>query len=564
MIQNKPWTQHQPNVLHYYQVDLSSLRQNTAELLDHAVEKYATASASTICFPHGLTCSLNFQQVAEYSGALANYLQGELKIQAGDVVGLMMLNTLHYAIAAFACWKVGAILTNINPMYTARELQHQLLDSSAKALIISNLFIPTFEKALNTQEHFKNISLITTSFTDFFVELSQITEPEKFQQLEAQYASLNPPSITHHSFQQAIEIGRSLMPYQTTHSPIAMYQYTGGTTGRSKGTIISHQNLNAMTRMVTDNLNAYELFFNQEDTVLTVIPLYHAFAFTINFLTFFEAGTQSILIPSPRPIDNLKPAFEKYQITWLTGVDTLYTGLLNSDWFMNKPQKIKCAFSGGTTLRPTTAKLWQDKISPILEGYGMTECTAGAITHPPIQDVRHSSVGFPFPGCEIRIIDDEGNDLGVNQEGEILVRGPHVAQGYLNQAEETATTFKDGWLHTGDIGLMREDGFFYIIDRKKDMILVSGFNVFPNEIEAIISEIPKVLEVAVVGVANEKTGESVKAYITRTCESLTVQEIIKYCQENMTAYKVPKSIEFLTELPKSTVGKILRAELRTR
>ena len=279
---------------------------------------------------------------------------------------------------------------------------------------------------------------------------------------------------------------------------------------------------------------------------------------------FFEAGAHNLLIPSPRPIGNLKPAFEKFKVTWMTGVDTLYAGLLQEEWFMQQPPQLTCSISGGTALRPSTAALWKQHVGTIIEGFGMTETSCAALLHPPIAQIRQGSVGFALPATQIKIINDQGEIQPLGEAGELCIRGPQIVAGYLNRDTETQQTFIDGWLHTGDIAKIDPDGFCYILDRKKDMVNVSGFNVYPNEVEAVLTEHPDILEAAVIAVPDEQTGEAVKAFIATSNPALSIDEVIRYCREQLTAYKVPKSVDILTELPKSTVGKILRAELRAR
>ncbi len=558
----RPWKKNLPASLQDYQFDATSIPQNLSELFDKAVHDFSDAAAFSLVLPTGLTKTLSFKQIQYYSDLLARYFQHELQLQPGDVVGLQMPNCLHYPIAVFACWKAGLIITNINPLYTARELEYQLNDSQAKALIVSDMFLATFEKVIAKNNDLKSLALITASLSDFFDAPYQALIAKKIEtDAKAQGRSLT-PSIDYCSFPQTFKKAEQLPELQSQTTAIALYQYTGGTTGRSKGAIITHQNLLSLVRMTGDYLRAHNSAFNQQDSILTAIPLYHIFAFSVNFLMFFEGGSHNILVPSPRPVSNLRPAFEQFKITWLTGVDTLYAGLLAEDWFVQNPPELTCAISGGTALRPATAEHWKAKIGNIIEGFGMTETSCAAMLHPPISIIRQGSVGFPLPGSEIKIVDVQGNEVPLGSAGELCVKGPHIVQGYLNRPEESADTFVEGWLHTGDIAQLDEDGFCYILDRKKDMVLVSGFNVYPNEIEAVIAEHPDIIEVAVIGVPDVQTGEAVKAYIATRNPSLFTDEILAHCKEHLTAYKVPKVIEILPELPKSTVGKILRAELR--
>ncbi|MGS0705750.1 long-chain-fatty-acid--CoA ligase [Acinetobacter sp. ANC 3781] len=558
----RPWEKHLPASLHGYQLQPEQVRSNLAELLSHTTAHFPQSPAFSVVLSVGLSKTLTFQEIDDLSTAFANYLQHHLHLKKGDVVGLQMPNSLQYPIAVFACWKAGLIITNINPLYTPRELEYQLTDSGTKALIVSELFLATLEQVIQKNPQLKSLALVTASLSEFFDEPYKGMIAQKMQaDAETQNRSLQ-PSINYCTFFDALEIGKTLDTYTPIHHDIALYQYTGGTTGRSKGAVISHQNVASLVKITGDYLRAHQSEFNNQDCILTAIPLYHIFAFSVNFLMFFEGGSHNLLIPSPRPVSNLKPAFENFNVTWLTGVDTLYAGLLAEDWFVQNPPKLTCAISGGTALRPATAENWKVKVGTIIEGFGMTETSCAALLHPPISEIRQGSVGFPLPGSDIKIVNAEGQEVPLGQAGELCVKGPQIVLGYLNRPTETAETFVDGWLHTGDIAKVDEDGFCYILDRKKDMVIVSGFNVYPNEIEAILVEHPDVIEAAVIGIPDKQTGESVKAFVALSNPHLSIDDILKHCKENLTAYKIPKFIEILSELPKSTVGKILRAELR--
>ncbi|MFT3816148.1 MAG: AMP-binding protein [Rubrivivax sp.] len=294
-----------------------------------------------------------------------------------------------------------------------------------------------------------------------------------------------------------------------------------------------------------------------------MLPLYHIFAFMVNFLAFYTFGARNLLVPNPRPVSNLRSAFEGFQIDWMSGVDTLYAGLLNEPWFKERPPKLRYAFSGGTALRPSTAEAWQALVCPMLEGYGMTETTCIVSCNPPVQVPRIGTVGLPMPGCEVRVVDDKGQTLAPGECGELWVKGPQVVESYLHSQLESSSAIVDGWLHTGDIAQFDADGCVRIVDRKKDMILVSGFNVYPNEVEDVLAAHPDIAEAAVIGVPDVTTGEAVRAYVVPRDMGLNAEEVERYCRTLLTAYKVPKEIVFRAELPQSPVGKILRAQLRT-
>lgn len=380
--------------------------------------------------------------------------------------------------------------------------------------------------------------------------------------LEEQSGDDLTPQIAFQRFSEALSIGAEL-PLSRRNHPVALYQYTGGTTGRSKGAVLTHANLKAVLRMAEDYLAGFGAQIEPGDIILTIPPLYHIFAFNFNFLLFFGRGGHNLLVPNPRPLANTRPAFEKFPVRWMTGVDTLYAGLLAEPWFQANPPALKLAVSGGTALRPVTGERWRALVGQILEGYGLTESSCFVAFNPPGPKERHGTVGLPLPGLEVRIADADGHELAIGTPGELLVRGPNIIEHYLNRPDETREAFVDGWFRTGDIAVMDEDGYIRIVDRKKDMVLVSGFNVYPNEIEAVIAEHPDVMEVAVIGVPDETTGEAVCAFVALHRPGLDGEAIIRHCRERLTAYKVPKRIEFREQLPKSPIGKILRAQLRT-
>jgi long-chain acyl-CoA synthetase len=347
-----------------------------------------------------------------------------------------------------------------------------------------------------------------------------------------------------------------------SHSDLALLQYTGGTTGVAKGAMLTHGNLlwnvNQITAMGRQKME------NGKEVVLTALPLYHIFAFTANLLSFYRAGARNILVPSPRPIQNLQRAVENYRITWISGVNTLYNALMNEEWFNAFPPKhLKAAIGGGAAMHSSVVRRWENMTGcRLLEGYGLTE-TAPLVCFQPVGGPpKTDSIGIPAPHTEVRLVNDDGHDVAQGEPGELIVRGPQVMQGYWQQPAETAQAIRDGWFHTGDVAVMDDDCSFRIVDRKKDMILVSGFNVYPNEIEEVLSAHDKVMEAAVIGVPNAKTGEAVQAYIVRRDESLTEEELAAHCRQHLTGYKQPARFVFRDELPKTPIGKILRKDLR--
>jgi long-chain acyl-CoA synthetase len=342
----------------------------------------------------------------------------------------------------------------------------------------------------------------------------------------------------------------------------AVLQYTGGTTGVSKGAQLSHRNLLSNVAQIRA-MGASHIEPGKE-CVLTALPLYHVFAFTANLLSFYDAGARNVLIPSPRPVQNLQRAIENTPVTWITGVNTLFNALLNEEWFVAyPPRQLKAAIAGGAALHQAVAQRWEEVTGTrIVEGYGLTEASP-VVTFNPLEGRRRiGSIGVPVPGTEVRLVDEQGREVPVGQPGELLVQGPQVMQGYWNQPEETALVLDDGWLRTGDVAVVDADGYYTIVDRKKDLILVSGFNVYPNEVEDTVSLLDAVMEAAVVGIPDEVSGEAVRVYVVRRDESLSAEQVITHCRTSLTGYKVPKSVVFRDELPKTPIGKILRKDLK--
>lgn len=553
--QARRWEKHYPTHLHGYRIDAESLAGNLADSAGENARRFGAAPAFTQVLPNGLQAELSFADIERLSDAFAAYLSREQGLQPGDVVALQLPNSLHYPIAVLGAWKAGLIVTNVNPLYTERELDAQLLDSGARLLVACDLFV---KRAQQVTEQ-RGVSLLLTSLGDFFpAPVGQTIQ----QSLEEQSGDDLTPQIAFQRFSEALSIGAEL-PLSRRNHPVALYQYTGGTTGRSKGAVLTHANLKAVLRMAEDYLSAFGAQIEPGDIILTIPPLYHIFAFNFNFLLFFGRAGHNLLVPNPRPLANTRPVFEKFPVRWMTGVDTLYAGLLAEPWFQANPPALKLAVSGGTALRPVTGERWRALVGQILEGYGLTESSCFVAFNPPGPKERHGTVGLPLPGLEVRIADADGQALASGTLGELLVRGPNIIEHYLNRPDETREAFVDGWFRTGDIAVMDEDGYIRIVDRKKDMVLVSGFNVYPNEVEAVIAEHPDVMEVAVIGVPDENTGEAVCAFVALHRPGLDGEAIIRHCRERLTAYKVPKRIEFREQLPKSPIGKILRAQLRS-
>lgn len=546
-----PWQKSYPESIRNYQVPAAVMQGSVAQFSAVGAAQYPDSNAFSMVLPNGLQQSLTFKQVDDLSTAFAAFLVAQ-GLQRGDVVAIQLPTSLHYPIAVMGAWKAGLIITNMNPLYTAREVALQIEDSNAKLLIASDLFANTVKPVVEQQ----SLALVLCSMADFF--------PEPIAAAIRQHlgVKLELDASQYQTFSDALSAGAQMPPVQREAHPVALYQYTGGTTGRSKGAPLTHANLLAVLEMAQVYVNAYDIQITPNETILTALPLYHIFAFNFNFLLFFKQGACNVLAPNPRPLSNLKPAFAQFKIGWMTGVDTLYAGLLAEPWFSEQPLHLKYVVSGGTALRPSTAKQWQQRICPILEGYGLTETSCFVSLNPPLGQVRLGYVGLPLPACEVRIVAEDGQDLPFGEAGELAVRGPHVINEYLNQPEESQASLRNGWFFTGDMAVMDENGFLQIVDRKKDIVLVSGFNVYPNEVEGVIALHPDVIEVAVIGRPDDNSGEAVCAYICSRNANLTAAEIIDYCRKQLTGYKVPKYIEFREQLPKSPVGKILRAQLR--
>ncbi|GCF90312.1 MULTISPECIES: long-chain-fatty-acid--CoA ligase FadD [Shewanella] len=550
---DQPWINHLPedvpaeiNVEQY-----SSL----VDMFETAVAKYEDQPAFI-----NMGATLTYRKLEERSRAFAAYLQNELKLEKGDRVALMMPNLLQYPIALFGVLRAGMVVVNVNPLYTPRELKHQLIDSGAKAIVVVSNFARTLEEVVDQTPV---ESVIITSLGD------QLSAPKRtlvnfvVKYIKKLVPKYNLPHAL--SMRDTLSTGRRMqyIKPEVTNDDLAFLQYTGGTTGVSKGAMLTHGNIVANVLQAD---GAYSPALNDgSEFVVTALPLYHIFALTVNCLLFLHKGSQNLLITNPRDIPGFVAELKKYPFTALTGVNTLFNALVNSDDFSQLDfSRLKLSIGGGMAVQKAVADKWQTITKTrLLEGYGLTEASPLLTCCPYNLDGYNGSIGFPAPSTLIQIRNDDGKVLAQGETGELFGKGPQVMKGYWQRPEETAKVIDtDGWLATGDIGYMDEKGFFYIVDRKKDMILVSGFNVFPNEVEEVVALHPKVIEVAAVGVPNDASGELVKVFVVAKDKSLTAEDIIKHCRIHLTGYKVPKLVEFRDELPKTNVGKILRRELR--
>lgn len=531
------------------------------ELIRDTSKQYANQNAFSICLDNGLTASLTYREVDDYSEQFMAYLRHTLGLEDGERVAVQMPNCLSFPVAAFGILKANLVLVNVNPLYTAMEMRNQLADSGATTLIIIDMFADKLKEGLEGTSVRHVITLSVANFFSFAKRLLIKTALKVRKQIP-------PCPVPATDFMDALARGKEELdigkeaPPAAQADDLAMLQYTGGTTGVAKGARLTHANLLANIAQV-DAINGDRVKAGVE-TVLTALPLYHIFAFTFNMMVFYRLGAHNVLSPSPRPISNLKPCFEKFEITKFSGVNMLFQGLLGEEWFRNNPPRaLDLTVSGGTALHSAVAEQWQQVVgSEITEGYGLSETSPVLITNPPKGEIRPGTIGIPLPGTDVRIVDENDNPVPVGQPGELVARGPQVMPGYFEKPEEDAVAMRGGWFHTGDIASMDERGYFRIVDRKKDMIDVSGFNVFPNEVEDCLTRHPDIAEAAVIGVPTPSGGETVRAYVHSTNSSLTAEEVIEFARSHLTAYKVPKEVIFRGELPKTPVGKVLRKELR--
>jgi long-chain acyl-CoA synthetase len=527
------------------------------ELLEESFTKFRDRK-SFICMDKSIT----YRELDEMSVALGAYLQGK-GLAKGARVALMMPNVMQYPVATAAVLRAGFAVVNVNPLYTPRELEHQLKDSGAEAIVVLENFATTVEKVI-AKTNVKHV--IVGSMGDMLGFKGVIVNlvVRKVKKMVPPYSL--PGSV---SFNDAVAAGRSMKFSKPTLTldDVAFLQYTGGTTGVSKGATLLHRNILAnvlqndawLQPALKKPPHVEQLF------IVCALPLYHIFALTACYLLAVRAGGVNLLIPNPRDMAGFIKELAKYQVNSFPAVNTLYNGLLNTPGFEKLDfSKLKTSFGGGMATQKAVAEAWLKTTGCALsEGYGLSETSPTLTCNPADADKFSGSIGIPVPSTWLSIRDDDGNELPLGQPGEICAKGPQVMAGYWNRPDETAKVMTaDGYFRTGDIGVMDERGYTKIVDRKKDMILVSGFNVYPNEIEDVIAGHPGVLECAVIGVPDSKSGEAVKAFIVKKDPNLTAEEIIKFCGTQLTNYKVPKQVEFRTDLPKTNVGKILRRELR--
>ncbi|MEQ4573777.1 MAG: long-chain fatty acid--CoA ligase [Gammaproteobacteria bacterium] len=555
MSQARPWLQSYPAGVPA-EIDVHEFR-TIADVFASSVAKYRDRPAYT---SFGKT--LTYGETDALATRFAAYLLGELKLKKGDRVAVMMPNCLQYPVATFGILKAGLTVVNVNPLYTARELRHQLVDSGACVLVAIDNFGNTVAESL---EGTAVRQVITTGLGDMlgFPKGNLVNFVVKYvKKLVPEYRIAG--AIR---FREALSLGgrHSLPSLDVSSDDIAFLQYTGGTTGVAKGAMLTHRNLVANMQQAHTWVASDGKLQEGQETVVTALPLYHIFALTANCLVFMKLGGCNHLISNPRDMPGFVKELKGIRFSAITGVNTLFNGLLNTPGFEQLDfSSLKMTLGGGMAVQRSVAERWKKVTGcTLVEAYGLTETSPAACINPPDLPEYNGSIGLPVPSTDACIKDDAGNQLPAGETGELCIKGPQVMKGYWHRPEETAKAIDaDGWLHTGDIARMDEKGFFYIVDRKKDMILVSGFNVYPNEIEDVIAMMPGVAEVAAVGVPDEKSGEVVKVVIVKKDPNLTAEQVKEHARANLTGYKHPRIVEFRKELPKTNVGKILRRELR--
>lgn len=523
------------------------------EIFEESIAKFSQNIAFT-----NMGQNMTFAQLDELSRTFAAYLQNQ-GLKQEDAVAIMMPNLLQYPVAMLGVLRAGMRVVNVNPLYTARELKHQLNDSGAKSIIIVENFAATLAEVISDTPI---ESVLTTQLGDM------LPAPKRWlvNLVVKHVKKLVPPFALSAAkpFMKALEEGKgySYSRPKISGNDVAFLQYTGGTTGVSKGAMLSHRNMVANLEQISTILEPAIVV--GDEIVVTALPLYHIFALEACCLTFMKFGCQNLLITNPRDMQGFVKELGKYNFSVMPGVNTLFNGLLNTPGFADLDfSNFKFALGGGMAVQRPVAERWFKVTGKVLlEGYGLTECSPVVTVCPPDLERYNGSIGMPVSSTDIRLVDDDGNEVMDGESGEMWVKGPQMMLGYLNRPEATADIIKDGWLATGDIARVDDKGYFYIVDRKKDMILVSGFNVFPNEIEEVAAMHDGVLEAAAVGVANDVSGEAVKLFVVKKDSSLSEADLIEHCRAHLTGYKVPKMVEFRDELPKTNVGKILRRALR--
>ena len=552
MNRKKPWLKNYPECASEELV--FDPRGTLVKLLNAADADYSSNEAFV-----NFGVSMKYEQVAKDSKSFAAYLQNVLGLRKGDRIAMMMPNLLQYPVAIFGALRAGLIVVNVNPLYTPRELEHQLRDSGAKAIIIFENSAHVLQPVL---DNVKIEHVIITKIGDYqgAIKGAFMNFVLKYiKRLIPRYSIPNTIRFKSMLYRPPADFNETAISIDD----LAFLQYTGATTGLSKGVMLSHGNIVANLDQLNSMLSS--VFEEGQDIHINALPIYHIYSLVVLVLAGYSKGGLNVLITNPRDTEGFIKELKKWPFTFFNGVNTLYESLLNHpDINTVDFSSMKLSGTGGSACRKSTADRWQQLTGKVLlEGYGLSETSPSVSISPPHLTEFNGFVGLPIPNTEISIRDDDGKEVKRGEPGEICVRGPQVMKGYWQNEEATAETIgEDGFLKTGDIGTLNKGGFLAIVDRKKDMILVSGFNVYPNEIEDVVSLHPDIIEAACIGVPDKKTGEAVKLFVVKSNPSLNEKEIIAYCKENLAAYKIPKQIEFINELPKTNVGKVLRRKLR--
>lgn len=551
---NYPWLKSYPEGVPY-EVDVKRFN-NLCEVFEESCKKYREKPAIT-----SLGTTLSYHDYDRLSGQFASFLQHELKLKKGDRIALQMPNLLQYNIALYGAFRAGLVVVNTNPLYTAREMEHQFKDSGAKAIVILANFAHMLAEVL---PHTDIQHVIVTEVGDLLKFPKNLIVNNVLKYIKKAVPAYHLPKAI--KFTDALELGRK-KPFQEVraqYDDIAFLQYTGGTTGVSKGAMLSHGNV--ISNMIQVAAWMKPALSEGKEIAICALPLYHIFSLTVNAMTFMLYGAQVVLITNPKDIPGFIKELKTYPFSIFSGVNTLFNALMNDPNFSSiNFQPLKVSVAGGMALQSAVAERWMKVTNSLLiEGYGLTETSPVAAVNPiSKKGNRVGTIGLPVPNTVLKLLDDNGKEVGPGEQGEIAISGPQVMMGYWQRPDETAKVMTaDGFFKSGDVGVIDEDGYFKIVDRKKDMILVSGFNVYPNEIEDVLSKLEGVLESAAIGIPDEKSGEVVKVVVVKKDPSLTSEQIIQHCRHNLTNYKVPRFVEFRHELPKTNVGKILRRALR--
>ena len=544
----KIWLQSYPSDISPSIEELSN--NSVLDLIQNASHKYSQNTAFT-----SLNSKLSFKDVEYFSENFGAYLQHELSIEKGSRVAIMLPNLLTYPVTLLGCYKAAATVININPLYKGREIENALNDSGAETIIVLDKFIDELNLIIKNTK-IKNVIVCRVSDLLSF-PMSLLIKTISFFKRSKMISNNN-----YIPFSRTISKKYILKKVNLYHDDIALLQYTGGTTGKSKAALLTHKNI--LSNIQQLNIWVRPHVTKGKEIIITALPLYHIFSFTVNFLYFYSIGSNNILIANPRDLKSFVKELTKHRFTVITAVNTLFNLLLTSSKFRKiNFSSLKFSVGGGMSVLSSTAKKWK-KITgtEITQGYGLTE-TSPIVSINPINDKFNGSIGLPVPSTDILIIDDSGKPLGYEEPGELCVKGPQVMSKYWNKEDDTLSSFtKDGFFKTGDIAVINKNGFLRIVDRKKDMIISSGFNVYPNEIEDYVSQHPDVIECGVIGIDDSNRGESIHLFIVRSSDNLTEIDIIEFCKKGLTIYKVPKKVHFINEIPKNNVGKILRRKLR--